>query len=111
MLAMRLPLAAAILFLTLPSTLPASEPITAAMDFWKVLVEGDVSKLQEHYAEEVVLQAGSEFLNKQWGINPSGDRYKQDVKVTRADLMKAYAALFQKAGKEKWTVCARGRPW
>jgi deoxyribose-phosphate aldolase len=99
---MRLLSTAAVLLLALCGTLAASEAETAAKDFWKVFVQGDLAKLQEQYAEEVVLKAGSEFLKKEWGINESGDRDK-DKTVARAELMKAYSRMLTKIGKEKWT--------
>jgi hypothetical protein len=79
----------------------ALEPADAANEFWSVLVKGDVEALEKHYADEVLLKAGSELLKSQWGINPSGERDK-DRKVPRADLMKGYKALIAKVGVEKW---------
>jgi hypothetical protein len=99
---MRITLTAAVLSLALSGALSASEPVAAAKDFWKVFAQGTIEKIQEQYAEEVVLRAGSEFLKKEWGINESGER-SQDRKVARADLMKAYTAMLTKVGKEKWT--------
>lgn len=98
---MRLFSTAAVLWLALCGTLAASEADTAARDFWKVFVQGDMAKLQEQYAEEVVLKAGSEFLKKEWGLNESGDRDK-DKTVARAELIKAYSKMLDKIGKEKW---------
>ena len=79
----------------------ADEASTAAKDFWKVFVKGDIAALQDQYADEVVLKAGSEFLKKEWGINESGERDK-DKTVTKADLIKAYSAMLSKTGKDKW---------
>ncbi len=73
----------------------------AAENFWKVFVQGDIATLQDHYADEVVLRAGSEFQKKEWGINESGDRSK-DTSVTKSELMKAYSAMLAKIGTKKW---------
>jgi hypothetical protein len=84
-----------------PVSVLAVEADDAAREFWTVLVKGDVQALEKHYAETVLLRAGSELLKAQWGVNPSGDRSK-DRKVSRADLMKGYKALITKVGVEKW---------
>ncbi len=79
----------------------ADDGATAAKAFWQVFAQGDVAKLTDHYADEVVLRAGSEFLKAEWGLNAAGDRNK-DLTVKRADLLKAYAAMLTKLGKDKW---------
>jgi deoxyribose-phosphate aldolase len=106
---MRTIAAATLLLLAFAGASPASEAETAARDFWKVFVQGDIAKLQDRYAEEVVLKAGSEFLKKEWGLNESGDRDK-DKTVARADLMKAYSKMLDKIGKEKWAKVFGGVP-
>jgi hypothetical protein len=90
-----------VLLLVLCGAVSASEPSTAAKNFWKVFVQGDIAALQDQYAAEVVLKAGSEFLKKEWGINESGEREK-DKTVTKPDLMKAYSSMLSKIGKDKW---------
>jgi hypothetical protein len=89
------------LCMLVPAGALAAEPADGAVEFWAVLVKGDVAALEKHYADTVLLKAGSELLKAQWGINPSGDR-SQDRKVARADLMKGYKALISKVGVEKW---------
>ena len=79
----------------------ADEATTAGKDFWKVFVQADMAALKEQYADEIGLKAGSEFLKKEWGINDSDARTKEK-KVSRDDLMKAYAAMLAKIGTEKW---------
>lgn len=84
-----------------PTTVVANEAITVAKNFWNVFVQADMALLEEQYADEIILKAGSEFLKKQWGINESDDRTK-DKTVSREDLMKAYSVMFAKIGEKKW---------
>jgi hypothetical protein len=98
---MRVTLLLVALCLFIPAALPASEPDTAAKDFWNVFVKGDLTELERHYANEILLKAGSEFLKPAWGIAKSGDRAK-GKRVARPDLMKAYRSMLTKLGKEKW---------
>jgi len=85
----------------IPTVSFASEPITAANDFWSVFVKGDASELEKQYADEILLKAGSEFWKSKWGISKSGDRSKK-LKVAKHDLMKAYKSMLNRLGKKKW---------
>jgi hypothetical protein len=98
---MRIALGIAVAVVGICGPVHADEARTAAKDFWKVFVQGDLAAIREQYADEIVLKAGSEFLKKEWGINESDDRTK-DKKVSRDDLMKAYSAMLAKIGTEKW---------
>lgn len=69
--------------------------------FWKALSGGDLATVQELYAPEVTLLAGSELLKKEWGVNPDGERGK-DIVLKRAELLKGYRAMVAKIGAEKW---------
>jgi hypothetical protein len=77
--------------------------------FWNALVSGDIQQMEKHYAAEVTIRKGSEFLKKVWGINPSGDQSK-DLVVKREDLMKAYNRLIDRVGVEDWQKSLKSIP-
>jgi len=69
--------------------------------FWQALSQADFPAMQDCYAPEVTLLAGSELLKKEWGVNPDGERGRNLV-LKKEALLTGYKALVAKVGAEKW---------
>jgi len=81
--------------------------IKVAKTFWTALAAGDTEGMAEHYADEVVVWGSSELLKTEWGLPGGGDR-SRDVKVRKADLLRAYESFIESVGRERWRdLCAR----
>jgi len=75
--------------------------------FWKALSSAELSEVGKFYTEEVLLLKGSEFLKKDWGVNPNEDR-SEDLLLKKEALLDVYQKfVMEKVGKDKWVkVCS-----
>lgn len=69
--------------------------------FWDTVKTANIQKMQEYYAEQVILLPGSELLREQWGIKTEPNESGACI-VLKNELFKAYEALINKIGKEMW---------
>jgi hypothetical protein len=76
--------------------------LDAAKGFWLALSKADVAAAREHYADQVLVKAGSEMLKPQWGVQPAGKR-EQDALLDRHRLVLGYSQMIDIIGKAAWT--------
>ena len=67
---------------------------------WESIANADLIELDNFYADEVLLLAGSELLKSKWELNNDGDKSK-DLLLKKIELINGYKKMIN-TDKERW---------